>query len=58
MRAEVEGHETGLSFGIGRIAAEVGQRVRVLVIVTYRAVGIMVLFLGIAENGRRLLEWY
>jgi hypothetical protein len=31
---EVEGDEIGVSFGIGRIVAEVGQKVRVRVIVT------------------------
>ena len=42
MSVEVEGDETGVSFGMGRMVAEVGQSVRVVVIVAYRAVGIMV----------------
>jgi hypothetical protein len=50
---EVEGDEIGVSFGIGRMVAEVGQRVRVVVIVAYRAVRIMVLMI---ENGTRQLE--
>ena len=53
MSVDVEGDETGESFGLGRMVAEVGQRVRVVVIVAYRAVGIMVLMI---ENGKRQLE--
>ena len=53
---EVEGDEIGVSFGIVRIVAEVGQRVRVVVIVAYRAVGIMLLFLNMIWKGKRQLE--
>jgi hypothetical protein len=53
MRAEVEGDEMGLSFGTGRIAAEVGQTVRVVVIVAYRALGIMVLLISMFEHRKR-----
>lgn len=50
MSVEVEGDEIGVSFGIGRIVAEVGQRVRVAVIIAYRAVGIMGRMI---EDGKR-----
>jgi hypothetical protein len=53
MSVDVEGDETGESFGLGRMVAEVGQRVRVVVIVAYRAVETMVLMI---ENGKRQLE--
>ena len=52
MRDEIAGDETGLSFGTGRMAAEAVQMVRVVVIVAYRALGIMVLFPNMIENGR------
>jgi len=57
MRDEVAGDETGESFGTGRMAAEVGQMVRVVVIVAYRALGIMVLLMNMIENGERRLRW-
>lgn len=50
---EVEGDEIGVSFGIGMMVAEVGQRVRVVVIVAYRAVGIMLLFLDMIWREER-----
>jgi hypothetical protein len=52
MRDEVAGDERGESFGTGRMAAEVGQMVRVVVIVAYNALRIMVLFPNMIENGR------
>ena len=56
MRVEVAGDETGESFGIGRIEAKAGQTVRVVVIVAYRALGIMVLSMNVIEDGKRYLE--
>jgi hypothetical protein len=53
MSVEVEGDEIGVSFGMGRMVAEVGQRVSVVVIVAYRVVGIMVRMI---EDGTRQLE--
>jgi hypothetical protein len=58
MRAEVEGEETGLSFGTGKIAAELGHMVRVVVIVAYMALGIMVLLINMFEDGKGQLEWW
>jgi hypothetical protein len=37
VRDGVEGDDTGVRFGTGRMAAEAGQRVSVVVIVAYRA---------------------
>ena len=56
MSVDVEGDETGESFGLGRMVAEVGQRVRVVVIVAYRALGIMVLLMNMIEEGKSYLE--
>lgn len=53
MSVEIEGDEIGVSFGMGRMVAEVGQRVSVVVIVAYRVVGIMV---RVIEDGTRQLE--
>jgi len=53
MRDAVAGDETGESFGTGRMAAEVGQMVRVVVIVAYRTLGIMIVFLSMFESGKR-----
>ena len=50
MSVEVEGDEIGVSFGMGRMVAEVGQRVSVVVIVAYRAVGILGRMI---EDGKR-----
>lgn len=52
MRAEVEGEEMGLSFGTGKIAAEVGQMAREVVIVAYRALGIIVLLISMFGDGK------
>lgn len=53
MRADVAGDAIGESFGIGKMAAEVGQIVRVVVIVAYRAVGFMVFLINIFEKEER-----
>ena len=47
------GEEIGARFGIGRMAAEVGQRVRVVVIVAYRALGIIAFLLSMVGSGER-----
>jgi hypothetical protein len=58
VRDEFEVDDIGVMFGIGRMVAEAGQKVRVVVIVAYKARGIIAAALETVEDEERQLKWF